>query len=366
MKLTCDTTRLRDALLLVDRISGKKSSLPVLRYTLFVAGDAGLKLRATNLDIGVEISVPARVEREGVVAVPGDILGNFLSCLSGEKNVTLELLRENLVIASDKQSSIVKCAGYEDFPNIPIPDKGITFTHDSKQILAGFRATVFSAALSDIKPEFASVMVATEDGYLVFAATDSSQLAEKRCAVKKMPAEQFSILIPARNAGEIMRLLESYPGEVTLVITKHQAAFIGENFRITTRLVDGVFPDYKQIIPKEFKTEATVLREDLLSALKMTNIFSGKLQQVRLKIYPKDKLFEIEARTNEVGENTTKVDAALEGDPVELLFNQRLIVDALNYITGDSILLGASPAKPLVVKPLGDTSFTYLVMPMRG
>lgn len=366
MKLTCDITRLKDAILIADRLSGKKTSLPVLRFTLFIASDKGLKLRATNLDVGVEIDIPAKVEQEGVTAVPGDILGSFLSCLSIEKQVAIELMRENILITTQKQSTLIKCAGYEDFPNIPVPEEGISFSIDGKLLFAGFRGVIFAASLSDIKPEFASVLMTHEEGRLVFAATDSSRLAEKRIAMKGLPSEPFTVLIPIRNVTEIMRVLEQYPGVVVVTVTKHQVAVVGERFRITSRLIDGVFPDYKQIIPKEYATQATLLREDILAALKITSVFSGKLQHVRLKISSAEKIFEVEARSNDIGENTTKVDAAIEGDDLELLLNQRLMVDALNYLTVDSVHIGASAGKPLMLSGVGDGSFLYLVMPMRG
>lgn len=365
MKLTCDTAKLRDALMIADRVAGKRSSLPVLKYTLFIAGEDGLKIRATNLDIGVEISVPAKVEAEGVTAVPGDILGNVLSFLSVEKNVTIELVHENLLIQTERQSTLVKCAPYDDFPNIPIPDGGLHISFDGKLLLSGLRSVAFSAAVTDIKPEFGSVFVTKDGTSLVFAATDSSRLAEKRISLKNSPKEDIALLMPIKNVSEIIRLLETYIGDIELVLSKHQAAIIGERFRVTTRLVDGLFPDYKQIIPKTFDTEATILREELLSALKVTNIFSGKLQQVRLKVYPKDKVLEVESKTSDLGENTTKISGALEGEDCELLFNQRLLTDALTVIGVDSVTLGASTGKPLVVKPVGDPSFTYLLMPMR-
>lgn len=365
MKLICDTTRLKDAVLASERLTGKRTSLPVLRYVLFVAGEKGLKLRSTNLDIGVEIDVPAKVEKEGVSAVPGDILGNFLSNLSTERSVTLELVRDNLLISSEKQSTIVKCAGYEDFPSIPFPENEETFTVDSKLLLAGFRATAYSAAISDIKPEFASVQVSTDGAHLIFAATDSSRLAEKKVVLKHALDNPLAILVPVKNVVEIVRLLESFPGEVAVVIAKHQLAILGERIRIVSRLVEGVFPDYKQIVPKSHTTEAVVLREDFINALKLTNVFSGKLQQVRLKFYPKEKVFEVEARHSDVGENTTRVDAAQKGDDLELLFNQKLIMDVLQYLSVDSVAIEASEGKPLIVRGVGDGSFLYLVMPMR-
>ncbi len=366
MKLECVKLNLKDALLTAERFTGKQLSLPVLRYVLFIAGEKSLKLRATNLDLGIEIEIPARVEKEGVIAIPADTLGNFLSNFPQEKNVTIEQVGEHLTITGNSYATLLKGFSYDDFPTLPFITKGVSIDIDAKMLVSAFRATQYAVATSDIKPEFASIYCYTDDQSLVFVASDSSRLAEKRIPLKN-PPEQFSFLIPGKNVLEILRALETFAGPVTLVATKNQISFHTEFMHITSRLVDGMFPDYKQIIPKQSTTEALMLRQDFIDRLKVTTVFSGKLQQVRLKIYPEEKLMEIESRNDEIGETTQQIDATLKGEPVEFLLNQRFLTDALSFMSHDSIILTANGGgRPLIIKGVGDQTFMYLVMPMKG
>ncbi len=367
MKLECVKLNLKDALLTAERFTGKQLSLPILKYVLFIAGEKSLKLRATNLDLGFEIELPARVSEEGVIAVPADTLGNFLSNLPHEKNVTIEQVGEHLTITGASYSTLIKGYGYEDFPTLPFITKGATIEIDSKTLIQAFRAVQYAVATSDIKPEFASIYCYTEEQTLILTATDSSRLAEKRIPLKKTPSEPLSILIPGKNISEIIRALEPLHEMVTIITTKNQISFHTENLHITSRLIDGMFPDYKQIIPKNFTTEAVLLRQDFIDRLKLTTVFSGKLQQVHLKIYPQEKLLEVDSRNDEIGETTQQIDAALSGEPVEFLLNQRFLMDVLNYLTVDSVSLSASGSgRPLIIRGVGDQSFIYLVMPMKS
>ena len=228
------------------------------------------------------------------------------------------------------------------------------------------RATQFSIALSYMKPEFTSIYCYTDEQSLVFVSTDSSRLSEKKILFKKT-IDQVSILIPGKNIIEIIRAFENINEEITIYTTKNQISFHTEFIHITSRLIDGIFPDYKQIFPKQFLTEVVILRQDIIDRLKLTTVFSGKLQQIRLKIYPNDKLLEIESRNDDIGETTHQIDATLKGEDVEFLLNQRFLMDVFSYLTADSISLSASGnGKPLVIKGVGDHSFTYLVMPMKG
>lgn len=366
MKFECVKQNLKNALVIAERFVGKNLSLPALKHVLLIAGEKKALLRATNLDLGIEIEIPARVEKEGVLAVPGETFANFLSNLPEEKNVAIEQVGQNLAISGKTHSTLVKGFGYEDFPTLPFVTKGVVVDVDAKALVGAFRATQYAVATSDIKPEFASVYCFNEEQSLVFAATDSSRLAEKRVLLKKEP-EQISVLIPGKNVSEIVRALEGIEGSVRICATKNQVSFHTEHLRITSRLIDGNFPDYRQIIPKKFTTEATLLRQDLIDRLKLTTVFSGKLQQVRIKKYPEEKLFEIESRSDDIGETTHQIDAALSGENVELLLNQRFLMDVLNYLSSDSVTLYASGGgRPLVIKGVGDNTFTYLVMPMKG
>jgi DNA polymerase-3 subunit beta len=365
MKVEVVKNGLKDALLALDRVTGKNLSLPILSHVLFLAGEKGITLRATNLDIGVEMTIPAKVHTEGVIAVPAGILGNYLSLVQDQKNTIIELVGNNLTISSSTHSTIIKCSPYEDFPSIPIIQKGKHISVDVQHFIQGLRSVIFAAAVSDIKPEFSSIYLYGESGYLHAVATDSSRLAEKRVPVHSID-EDFSILLPAKNATEIIRLLEPISGNIDLYSSGSQFSCVAKNLYITSRLIDGLFPDYKQIIPKTIISEATVLREDLLNTLKITNIFSGKLQQIRLNIDPPEKRLEVGTRNDEVGETMNQIDAVLKGERVDLVFNQRFLSDVLQIIPQDSISLqSGGVGKPLMIRGIGDQSYLYLVMPMR-
>jgi DNA polymerase-3 subunit beta len=366
MKIECGKQKLRDAVVLAERVTGKLLSLPVLRMVLLVATENTLKLRATNLDIGVEFTIPAKVTHEGVVAIPGELLGGYLGNLPEEKTITLELVNGNMSVASSKSVTVMKGYPYEDFPTIPIVDKGTPFTLSAKQFIEGIRSVIFSASHSDVKPEFNSVYCYSSGKDLVFVATDMSRLAEKRIGIKSDP-NITPFLIPFKNATIILSLLEGRNEEITILVSKTQVSIQGEGMYITSRLIDGTFPDYRQIFPKQKTSEVTILKDDLLRTMKLTGLFSGKQQQVLFKVYPDDKVFEVEAKREDVGESVTRVDASIKGDNVEMGFNYRYITDVLGIIPSDSIELQFDEkSKTILIKPIPDTKFSYIIKHMRA
>jgi DNA polymerase-3 subunit beta len=350
---------------LAEKIAGKNQSLPILKCVLLEVSKNGLKIRSTNLDLGIEVFVPAKVEDEGVVAVPADILFSFVSNSTG-KNIIFEKENETLKVICGSSETVIKTLPYEDFPTIPKIEPISSFVIRSQDIVKGLKAVWYAAGISAIKPELSSVYVADGGDGIVFAATDSFRLAEKRVHLKKVP--QFDpVLIPAKNVGELVRILESEAGEIKVLINKNQISFSSDSLYVTSRLIEGNFPDYKQIIPKEFHVTAVVLKQDLLNALKISNIFSGKSSQVSFSVSSAGKKFLISSKNSDAGEGSTAVAAALQGSDIDINFNQKYITDSIPSIPTDSVTLGLSgPQKPMVLRPVGDGSFTYLVMPMKG
>lgn len=162
-----------------------------------------------------------------------------------------------------------------------------------------------------------------------------------------------------------MRVLENINDEVEVSLDKNQISFSYKGIFLISRVIDGVFPDYKQIIPKSSSTEVTVLKQDLVNALKLSNIFSDKFNQVNIKINPNSKLCEIRTKNNDVGENVSSLDAAITGEALEINFNYKYIIDSFQSIDSDSVTLSFSGLnKPLIINPVSDPSFRYLVMPM--
>jgi DNA polymerase-3 subunit beta len=363
MKLECELEKIKEAINQAEKITGKNLTLPVLGSILFIASKKSLKIRATNLSLGVEIEIPAKVEVEGTMALSGTVLSGIFSNIFQNEKIILEEDNGNLLIKTKKNKIKVKGQPYDDFPTIPVVD-GQTFKIESKKIIDGIKSVYYSSSISDIKPEISSVYIYTDTDSLVFVSTDSFRLAEKKVKIKNIE-EITGILIPYKNIPEILRIFGDISDEVSVCFNKNQISISSDNIYLTSRIIDGVFPDYRQILPKENKTEAIVLKQDLLNALKISNIFSDKFNQLNLSIKPKDKIFELSSQNNDIGENKTFLDAALAGEDIELAFNYKYFLDCFQSINSDSLSIKFNQSsKPIVVSGVSDNSFTYLIMPM--
>lgn len=363
MKLECKTGEIKNKIYQTERITGKNLTLPILNSILLVASGKSLKLRSTNLSLGIEVEVPAKIEKEGVVAVSGVVLNGVFSNVFQDGNVNLESIEGNLLMQTKKSRIKLKGQSSDEFPTIPRVE-GVSFEIESKKLVDGMKAVYYSASVSDIKPEISSIFMYTNEDNLVFVSTDSFRLAEKKIKIKGIE-EITGILIPFKNVSEILRIFGEIPGVVKVCFNKNQISFSSDNIYLTSRVIDGVFPDYRQIIPKNFETSAVVLKQDLLNALKLSNIFSDKFNQVNLSIKIKEKVFELSSANNDIGENKTYLDAAMSGESVELGFNYKYFLDCFQSINTDSISIKLSgTGSPIVISPVNDPSFTYLIMPM--
>jgi DNA polymerase-3 subunit beta len=366
MKLEMTVQKLKEAISLVDRVAAKHMTLPVLSCVVIETGKNSVTFKATNLDIGVEVSFPAKTTEAGVIAVPAGIITSLVSQLPNQaESVTLNTVSGNLNITSSKSHGLIKTLPSDDFPSIPRVSEGQEISMPTNLLVKGLTSVWYSASISGVKPELSSVYVYRNNDFITCVATDSFRLAEKRIAAPASVAMN-DILIPFKNVSEIVRLLERMGDTVKVKLSKNLISFEAGGIYAVSRVIDGVFPDYKQIIPKSFSTEVVALKQDFLNALKISNIFSDKFNQVHISIDPKKKLFEIQTKNNDVGENKTAVDAAISGDPIEINFNYKYIIDCFQSIDADSVSLQLSGMnKPMVIRPVsGDQTFMYLVMPM--
>lgn len=375
MKFDIQKTKIEVAITKAARIAGKHLTLPVLSCVyLEASGEDLLTIKSTNLDVGIEIELKAKVLESGTTAVPAGVLLGLISSIK-EENLQFETVDNNIKITSGKNSAIIKSLPHEDFPSIPklkikneqnqeADSKYKTIKMNSKELVLGFKSVWYSASNSNIKPELGSVFIHGGENSLIFVSTDSFRLAEKKINTK-IHNDFPQTLIPYKNAIEAVKLLEEYDGEIEIIFEKNQAAFVAGNIYMVSRLVDGSFPDYRQIIPKVFECEATVLKADLLNGIKVSNIFSGSLNQVKVKLNTKDKNIEIESKSSEVGEYKESIKAVISGSNLELSFNSKYIIESFQSIPDDSLSLrfGGS-GKPLIISGSSDKSFVYMVMPM--
>ena len=362
MKLQCSIEKLKNAVSLADRMTGKNLTLPTLHAILLTASGKSLKIRATNLNVGIEVEIPATITTEGTVLVKGDILSNVSGHLSGTTDVTLSLEHDNLTLTTPTTTTVIKCMPPDEFPTLPVVE-GESFEMKAATLTEGIRSVYFCAATTDIKPEIASIFMYTEENTLTFVATDSFRLAEKKIKMKNVP-DISKLLIPYKNVADILRVLDMASDTVRIAFNRNQIAISTNGIYLTSRLIDGAFPDYRMIIPKEEVTKVVMMKQELLSTLRLSNIFADKFFQVLFSVSPETKKVVINSKNSDVGSSVSSVDAVVEGEAIEVAFNLKYFLDVFQALAGDSVVLSfIKPTKPIIVRSVQDTTFLYLLMP---
>ncbi|HEU4677389.1 MAG TPA: DNA polymerase III subunit beta [Candidatus Paceibacterota bacterium] len=361
MHIQIDTKVFRETLDVVSKISTKHSTLPVLQCVLLEVKGTELTLKATNLEIGIEGTLSVTSDEDGTIAVPALILLQTVN-LVNQSTLTLSTEGDLLVVEAKASRTEIKSIPAADFPSIPRVS-GTPFTVSGPLFTLGVKTTAFTASQSSIKPELGSIYIFQKKEHsLTFVATDSFRLMEKTVPQKNVSLGE-SILIPYKNALELARVTEGASGDVELFINENQCALRVGKIYITSRLVHGTFPDYEQIIPKEYKTNISLLTGDLSQALKKTSIFLNKFMQLTLTA-GKGALT-LSAWSGEAGATTESVPANVDGEEITLNFNQRYITEALPHVQDDSVILKcAGVGRPMVIENAHDRSLRYLVMPM--
>jgi len=362
MIFTTTKDKILHAVALSERIVGKKESLPVLSCLLLKVEEEFV-VRATNLESGIEAVVPGEIKEKGEIAVPVSVFFQTLKTIIGDK-ISLKVEAGNLLVESRGTKTLIKAVPHGEFPNLSVVEKkgGIELSRYS--LLSSLQSVLYAASPSMIRPELGSVFVSIKKDLIVCVATDSFRLAEK--SSPHSGGGEVDILIPLKHVTEFTHILERIPDEkIVLYADDAQLVIQGEGVEFTSRVTDAQFPNYKEIIPKNFSTEATLLRSDLTEMLRKARVFSGPEQRVGLHVYPKKKVFDATAQSATIGEMSDSIDAALRGDDIDINFNIGYLADCLPIIESDSIVLGFSgPGKPLVIHGASDSTFTYLVMPL--
>ena len=370
MYIQTDREKFLQHLELVSRISMRHQTLPVLQCVLFDAGNTEEKtkkelvLRATNLEISIETRLLSDVTEGGVVAVPAGPLAQTIQLLH-DKLVTLKTDKEMLVVETGKSHTTIKTLPCDEFPLIP-QLTGTAQKLNNSLFALGIKTAAFATSQSSIKPELGSVLIQQQkEQTLTFVATDSFRLIEKVVPQQGMILDG-SLLVPVKNALELARISDVLQEDPEMVVSENQLALrFPSGVYVTTRLTEASFPDYQQIIPKEFVTTVTVLRGDLIHALKKTNIFSNTFLQVHVQVNPKENTITLASDNGELGKTEETLSATVEGEELSLSFNQRYLTDPLMSFVDDSVVLRfAGVGRPMVMEGVSDKSLRYLVMPM--
>ncbi len=383
MKLQSLSENLKKGILIAEKIIGKNLTLPILSNILLEAEKGRLKVSATNLEIGVICSLRAKVEKEGKIAVSGRVAGNYLSSIPDGSKMNIEAKNQTLYFASEGNRAAIKGVDAKDFPIIPKPQSDAILEIESRVFRDSIGKVIVSAAFSETRQELMGVFFGFKENSLVFAATDSFRLGEVGIKLEKgnigssyqkFISKNPSIIVPAKTLQEVARSIGEENGRLKIYIGESQVFFETEEIMFVSRLIDGKYPEYKQVIPKEFSSSIIVGREDLAKAIRIASIFSdSKSREVKLLIKKNENKMRIESQSVETGENETEIVCQnhAKGESV-IAFNSRYLMDALSSFSTKKIYIGFNDSfGPVIFREVqkeGKLSENYLhiVMPIRS
>lgn len=385
MKLICTQDNFKKAIYNTERVVSKQNTLPILNNILFEAEKGGLKLSATNLEIGVQIKIGAKIEKEGKITVPARLLGNFSNNLPIGENISIEMDNQELKIKSGSVKAIIKGLSANDFPLIPKKNSEYLLSINGNSLKSILSKAMVSVAMNEARQELTGINLILSQKELFFASTDSFRLSESRLkidekninknALEAYVSKKDNIIIPASTLLEIIRIIPNEnEDEVKITIEEGQIFFELEGTRVVSRLINGKYPEYKHIMPKEYKTRVVLEKNVFQNAVKMASVFaSGKSSEISIKIDAEAKKVFIGAKSAETGENSTELKFDISGPSQEVIFNSKYLLDGINSISTSKVaLLMNSEATPVALKEINEQTgevlhdFTYIVMPVKN
>jgi DNA polymerase-3 subunit beta len=362
LRITCSKDELVQGLSLVGRAVSSRTAIQILSGILLEANGDELRLAATDMELSLRASVPARVEGDGAVVLPGRTLVDIARLLPGE-DVTLEHKASESVVhvASATASYTLHTYNAEDFPRLPDLAEGQTFSVDREALLETIGRVARAASRDEARPVLTGVLVQFAGDKLVMAATDSYRLAVKE-TVLSAAAPDLEAIVPSRALQELSRIAGD-ADEIAVGVQENQVLFSADGVWLTTRRIDGQFPNYRQLLPETFEHELTVPRAELLDVVRRASVMIQRATPLQLRFA--DGEVTVVARTHEVGESKESMPIAYSGEPLEIGFNAEFLREGLESVEGDDVRMKLiSPLRPCILTDEGE-DFTYLVMPIR-
>jgi DNA polymerase III subunit beta len=362
MKVVCQRDDLAQRLGVVARAVSTRANVQILSGVLLRAEAGRLNLAATDMELSLRSSLEAQVEGEGAAVVPGRLLGDLVRLLP-ENEVTIEhKAEENVVhVTCGPSSATLNTYAAEDFPRLPDLDAVGTFTVGRDSLLDTVSRVARSASRDESRPVLTGILVRFETGKLVMAATDSYRLSVKETPLEG-EAPDLEAIIPARALGELARIAQG-GDTIELGVHENQVVFATGDAWLTTRRIDGQFPNYKQLLPEGFEHEVTLPRGEILDVVRRVGVVVQRTSPIQLRFAEGE--LTVFARTQDVGEAKESLPVQFAGDPLEIGFNADFLREGIESIAADEIQLRLiSPLRPAVIQG-GEDDPTYLIMPIR-
>ena len=382
MKFLCTQENIIHAINILERVVGRQTALPILGNFLLETKNGRLKLSATNLEIGVIAYVGGKIEEEGRITVPAKLLSNFIHNLPIQEVLSFETTGNFLKIVSGGYEMKIKGLDAKDFPLIPQYDGEYPLTLPAQTMKNVFSRLLPCISLSDSRLELTGVHVFFFEKEIHFAATDSFRLGEEIFSLKGIDGsekylvfaeEHPSLIIPAATLQELQRSIAPESEWVKIALHENQIFFQVDEIQIISRLINGKYPDYKQIIPQKFSSQVIFGREELLRAVRVGSVFSSQSAgEIIFTILPHEGKVVVASLSQEIGENKVTLLVEIQGDmDMSISFNPKYILDGLNILQGEKVILQCNTPHTPVAFRMNDAEgegrqhFLYIAMPIR-
>jgi len=371
MKLSVLQENLSHGLTTVARAVSPRSTLPVLANILVATEDGRLRLTGTNLELGITCWIGAKVAEEGATTVPARTFVDLVNTLPADRvEMELTLRTQTLNVRAGAFDNNIKCIDAQEFPPMPPADLGEGILLEMQDLREMISQVAFAASSDDARPVLSGVLVEIDGAHLTLAAADGFRLSVRRADLSAPVSSPLRAIVPARALAELARISSDEQIHMLLPPGRGQVIFRGRDIELVSQLIEGAFPDYQGIIPSSHTNRTVISTAGFLKACKAADIFAREAaHSARLKIAPGSELepgrVEVTATAAETGSNEVIVDATVDGEPIEIAFNVRFLVDVLSVINSPNVALETSgPAAPGVIKPVGRDDFLHVVMPM--
>ncbi|MCX6788366.1 MAG: DNA polymerase III subunit beta [Candidatus Jorgensenbacteria bacterium] len=368
MKLIILKSNIIEGLNAVERAISSVANLPILKNLLIKTENGRILFTCTNLEIAITQVVPGKIIEDGEITVPVSVFAPVAKNLNAER-ISLEVKEKQILVTTDNYEASIQAQSAKDFPIIPgINEKENVIKMSASRFLEALQNVFVATQYSEIRPEISGVFFRVFDNEIILAATDSFRLAERIMKVENLSIQDdISMIIPYKTAEELTRFLSGEVADVEIFIEQNQVLFKTSSKQLISRLVDGSFPEYKAIIPKQIQNEATVNKNEFVNAIKLASSFSGKGNSVTISINENKKFLELSSSDSSLGENHYKIPIKFKGEAFTIVFNWRYLLEGTKIYSTEEIILGVnSPDRPAVLKSTNETGIVYVVMPIKS
>ena len=364
MKLVVTQENLAKAVQVVGRVASGKTPLPILNNILFRTEKNRLLLAATNLEIAITQHIGSKIEEEGSLTVPAKLMSEFMSSLP-KGNVTLEADGTKLHIKNGAYQSTINGMLPDEFPALPEITANQEVTLNPATLKRAIQQTVLVASADDTRPVLTGVYCHTYEGVLHFAATDGYRLAERSLG----PVEQeISAIIPAQTLQDVLRVMSDDLAEIKLIFDENQVRILLDDIEITSRLIDGAFPDYRQLIPAKSDIEATLAKDEFTRITKVASLFARESGgSVTLKVSEADLKLAIHSVASQLGENNSEADAKVNAAG-QVTLNSRYLIEALGCIDSPTVTFTFSGKLSACILQAAEKErdYKHIIMPLKS